>query len=58
MRINKATFLMMLDILLNQTNSVSIHSLYKEENIWSHNEKKCPRCITIWCIEHPNEFII
>jgi hypothetical protein len=56
--LDKMQFLMMLQILLQQEPRMQFHSFYLESGVYNHNIKKCHRCIAIWCLEHPNEFIL
>lgn len=49
---DKQQFLLMLQVAFQQHPSMQIHSLYLEDKIYNHNEKKCPRCIAIWFLEH------
>ena len=54
-RLDKEQFLIMLQVLLQQEPRMQFHSFYLESGVYTHNTKKCPRCIAIWFLEHPNE---
>lgn len=41
---NPQQFLMQLQIMKMQLMALNVHTVSEEENIFQHNEKKCPMC--------------
>ena len=52
---SREQFLIMLQILVQNDIRVQVHSFYLLNNVYTHNEKRCPKCISTYLLEHPNE---